>query len=102
MQIPLLDLLSFSFSLLIAAFWGILVIRKNLIVILIALELMLLSISFNFLVFSIHLDDIFGQISALLVLAVAGSESAVGLAILVAYYRLKSDISVDIISSLKG
>jgi len=95
-------LLHFSLALFIASIWGIVVIRKNLISILIAIELLLLSASLNFIFFSVMLDDILGQVFALLILSVAGAESAIGLAIVVIFYRLKADISIDMISSLKG
>lgn len=102
MEITLTQLLHLSLALLVASLWGVFVIRKNLISILIALELLLLSASLNFVFFSVFLDDIVGQIFALLILAVAGAESAIGLAIVVIFYRLKSDISIDMISALKG
>jgi len=63
---------------------------------------MLLSINLNFIIFSLILDDIIGQLFALFVLTVAAGESAVGLALLVIYYRIKGIISIDFISSLKG
>jgi len=102
MNITLPFLLHFSLALFIASIWGIIVIRKNLISILIAIELLLLSASLNFILFSVMLDDILGQVFALLILSVAGAESAIGLAIVVIFYRLKADISIDMISSLKG
>lgn len=94
--------LSFSLILFLIGVWGIFVLRKNLIVVLISIELMLLAINFNFILFSIYLDDLIGQIFALLVLTVAAAESAIGLAILVAYYRLRGVIAVDYINRLKG
>jgi NADH-quinone oxidoreductase subunit K len=82
--------------------FGIFLIKKNIIIILMAIELMLLSININFVIFSVYLDDIIGQIFALLVLTVAASESAIGLAILVVYYRIKGLISINYINSIKG
>jgi len=67
-----------------------------------SIEMMLLSINLNFIIFSLILDDIIGQLFALFVLTVAAGESAVGLALLVIYYRIKGIISIDFISSLKG
>lgn len=81
---------------------GIFATRKNIILILICVELMLLSINLNFIVFSVYLDDLIGQIFSLFVLTVAAAESAIGLAILVVYYRLKGVILIDKINSLKG
>jgi len=76
--------------------------RKHVIIILISLELILLSANINFVIFSVFLDDILGQIFALLVLTVAAAESAIGLAILIIYYRLRGGISVDLVSLLKS
>jgi NADH-quinone oxidoreductase subunit K len=76
--------------------------RKNFLVILMSIEIMLLAVNLNFIFFSIYLDDLIGQIFALYVLTVAAAESAIGLAILVVYYRLRGIIAVDNISSLKG
>lgn len=81
---------------------GIFATRKNIILILICVELMLLSINLNFIVFSVYLDDLVGQVFSLFVLTVAAAESAIGLAILVVYYRLKGVILIDKINSLKG
>lgn len=82
--------------------FGILLNRKNLIVMLMAIELMLLAINMNFIVFSILLDDIVGQIFSLFILTVAAAESAIGLAILVAYYRVRGTIAIMFINLMKG
>ena len=76
--------------------------RKNFLVILMSIEIMLLAVNLNFIFFSIYLDDLIGQIFALYVLTVRAAESSIGLAILVVYYRLRGIIAVDNISSLKG
>ena len=76
---------------------GIFLNRKNIIILLMSIELMLLSINFNFIIFSIFLDDILGQLFALLVLTVAAAESAIGLAILVIYYRVRGTIAIEFI-----
>ncbi len=81
---------------------GMFLLKKNIIIILMAIELMLLSININFVIFAIYLDDFTGQIFALLVLTVAAAESAIGLAILVVYYRIKGIISVNFINSIRG
>ena len=67
-----------------------------------SIEIMLLAVNLNFIFFSVYLDDIIGQMFALYVLTVAAAESAIGLAILVVYYRLRGVIAIDNISSLKG
>lgn len=69
--------------------------RKNIILMLISIEIMLLSITFLILVSSIHIDDIIGQTYAIYIIVVAGAESAIGLAILVAFYRLRGSIAID-------
>jgi len=81
---------------------GMVVGRKNIISFLMSLELLLLSISINFIAFSAHLNDLLGQITVLFILSVAAAEAAIGLAILVIYYRNKGTIEVDHISSLRG
>ena len=68
---------------------------------LMSLEMMFLAISFNLIFFSIYLDDIMGQIFALLILTVAAAESSIGLAILVVYYRIRSVITVELMSLTK-
>ncbi len=77
---------------------GIILNRKNIIVLLMSIELLLLAINFNFIVLSMMSDDIIGQIAAILVLTVAAAESAIGLAILVAYYRIRGTIGVMFIN----
>ena len=69
---------------------------------LMSVELMLLAVNLSLLVFSVYLDDIVGQIFALLVLTVAAAESAIGLALLVVYYRVRGTISVEFINLMKG
>jgi NADH-ubiquinone oxidoreductase chain 4L len=69
--------------------------RKNLILMLISIEIMLLSITFLILISSINLDDIIGQTYAIYIIVVAGAESALGLAILVAFYRLRGSIAIE-------
>jgi NADH-quinone oxidoreductase subunit K len=63
---------------------------------------MLLAVNFNFIVFSVFLDDVVGQIFALFVLTVAAAESAIGLAILVVYYRIRGTVSIEYINLLKN
>jgi NADH-quinone oxidoreductase subunit K len=81
---------------------GIFVNRKNVIVILMALELILLSVNINLVAFSVFTGTIQGQIFAMLVLTVAAAEAAVGLAILVVYFRNRRDISVENVDLMKG
>lgn len=84
------------------AIWGFFLVKKHLILLLISVELMLLAINLNFFIFSVILEDFFGQFFALFVLTIAAAESAVGLAILLVYYRVKGTIFVSFINLLKG
>lgn len=81
---------------------GIFLNRKNLIVLLMAIELMLLAVNLNFVAFSHYLGDMHGQIFVFFILTVAAAESAIGLAILVLVFRNKSNINVDQLDGLKG
>lgn len=81
---------------------GIFLNRKNLIVLLMAIELMLLAVNTNFVAFSHYLSDMHGQIFVFFILTVAAAESAIGLAILVLLFRNKSSINVDELDQLKG
>ena len=81
---------------------GIFLNRKNVIVLLMAIELMLLAVNTNFIAFSHYLNDISGQVFVFFILTVAAAESAIGLAILVLLFRNKSSINVDELNSLKG
>jgi NADH-quinone oxidoreductase subunit K len=81
---------------------GIILNRKNLIVVLMSIELMLLAVNTNFIVFSYALQDIVGQVVVFFVLTVAAAEAAIGLAILVVLFRNKNSIEISSISELKG
>tara|TARA_B100001250_G_C19251851_1_gene551062 strand:+ start:240 stop:545 length:306 start_codon:yes stop_codon:yes gene_type:complete len=81
---------------------GIFLNKKNVIIILMSIELILLSISINFVAFSSYLNDISGQVFVMFILTVAAAEAAIGLAILVVFYRNKSSISVEDINQMKG
>ena len=82
--------------------FGIFLNRKNVIVILMSVELMLLSVNINFVAFSAALGDLTGQVFAMLVLTVAAAEAAIGLAILVAFFRNRNTIAVEDINMMKG
>ncbi|TXC71547.1 NADH-quinone oxidoreductase subunit NuoK [Sphingomonas ginsenosidivorax] len=81
---------------------GIFLNRKNLIVILMAIELILLAVNLNLVAFSAYLHDLVGQIFAMFVLTVAAGEAAIGLAILVIYFRGRGTIAVDDVNRMKG
>ena len=82
--------------------FGIFLNRRNVIVILMSIELMLLSVQVNLVAFSAYLHDLTGQVFAMFILTVAAAEAAIGLAILVAFFRNKGTIAVEDISGLKG
>ena len=82
--------------------FGIFLNRKNVIVILMSVELMLLAVNINLVAFSFYLQDLTGQVFALFVLTVAAAEAAIGLAIIVVYFRNRGSIDVDQINMMKG
>ncbi len=82
--------------------FGIFLNRKNVIIILMSIELMLLAVNINLVAFSAFLQDLTGQVFALLVLTVAAAEAAIGLAILVTYFRNRATIAVEDINMMKG
>lgn len=90
------------FYLFIIGLIGIFFVRRNMLIVLMSIELLLLSVNLNFVFFSCLNDDIIGQVFSFFILTVAASESAIGLSLLVIFFRLKSVISVDAISMLKG
>jgi len=81
---------------------GIFLNRKNVIIILMSIELILLAVNINLVAFSTHMGDIVGQVYALFVLTVAAAEAAIGLAILVVFFRNRGSIAVDDINLMKG
>ena len=81
---------------------GIFLNRKNVIVILMAIELILLSVNINFVAFSAFLNDLVGQVFAMFVLTIAAAEAAIGLAILVIYFRGRGSIAVDDVNRMRG
>lgn len=81
---------------------GIIINRKNLLLLLMCIELMLLAVNTNFVAFSSYLQDIHGQIFVFFILTVAAAESAIGLAILVVYFRSKQTINIEYLNDLKG
>jgi len=94
--------LKVTFFLFFSGLIGVFVFRKNLIILLISLELMLFGVNLNFLFFSVFLDEFFGQIVGLLVLTLAAAEASLGLAFMVNYYRNSGVIATDALSFLKG
>ena len=102
MTIGLSHYLSVAAILFTVGILGIFLNRKNVIIILMSIELMLLAVNINLVAFSTALGDMVGQVFALLVLTVAAAEAAIGLAILVTYFRNRGSIAVEDINLMKG
>lgn len=98
----LLKYFTFSMIIFLLGLWGILLNRRNLLIMLMSIELMFLAVNLNFLVFSVSLDDMMGQLFALLVLTVAAAESAIGLAIFVLTFRVRGTIAVEFRNCIQG
>ena len=95
-------ILSVTVSLFLIGSLGLVLNRKNVLITIMSVELMLLSVNLNFIIFSIYLDDITGYIFVLFILTIAATESAIGLAILSIYYKLKQSIQMDKIKVIKS
>ncbi|MBL4597889.1 MAG: NADH-quinone oxidoreductase subunit NuoK [Rhizobiaceae bacterium] len=102
MEIGLTHYLSLGAVLFTIGMLGIFLNRKNVIIILMSIELILLAVNINFVAFSNHLGDLVGQIFALLVLTVAAAEASIGLAILVVFFRNRGSIAVEDVNVMKG
>jgi len=102
LEIGLAHYLTVAAILFTLGLFGIFLNRKNVIIILMSIELMLLAVNVNFVAFSAFLHDLVGQIFAMFVLTVAAAEAAIGLAILVVYYRNRGSIAVEDINMMKG
>ncbi|MBK93172.1 MAG: NADH-quinone oxidoreductase subunit NuoK [Rickettsiales bacterium] len=99
---PIINYLVLSSIIFSIGLLGIFINRKNMITILMSIELMLLGVNINFVGFSNYLNDLSGQIFAMFILVVAAAEAAVGLAILTVFFKNKGTISVDKINQMKG
>ena len=102
MEVSLGHYLSVAAILFTVGVLGIFLNRKNIIIILMSVELILLAVNINFVAFSSYLGDLKGQVFALFVLTVAAAEAAIGLAILVVYFRNRGSIAVEGVSQMKG
>ncbi len=102
LDIGLAHYLSVAAVLFTLGIFGIFLNRKNVIIILMSIELILLAVNINLVAFSTFLGDIVGQVYALLVLTVAAAEAAIGLAVLVAYFRNRGSIAVEDVNLMKG
>ena len=102
LDIGLTHYLSVAAILFTLGVFGIFLNRKNVIIILMSIELMLLAVNINLVSFSVYLNDLVGQVFAMFVLTVAAAEAAIGLAILVVYFRNRGSISVENVNMMKG
>ena len=101
-MITLEHYLTVAAALFVIGIFGIFLNRKNIIILLMSIELMLLSVNINLVAFSTFLNDLVGQIFTLFVLTVAAAEAAIGLAILVSFFRNRGTIAVEDVSVMKG
>ena len=102
MSIPLTHYLTLAAIIFTLGVFGIFLNRKNVIVILMSIELMLLSVNINLVAFSSYLGDLVGQVFTMFVLTVAAAEAAIGLAILVVFFRNRGTIDVEDVNVMKG
>ena len=102
LEIGLAHYLTVAAILFTLGIFGIFLNRKNVIIILMSIELMLLAVNINFIAFSAYLNDLVGQVFAMFVLTVAAAEAAIGLAIIVVYFRNRGSIAVEDINLMKG
>src|SRR3984885_7867561 len=102
MEIGLTQYLTVAAILFTIGMLGIFLNRRNIIIILMSVELILLAVNLNFVAFSAYLGDLVGQVFALFVLTVAAAEAAIGLAILVVYFRNRGTIAVEDVNMMKG
>ena len=100
-MIALLNQLTIATTLFLLGIWGLVLNRKNIIIMLMSIELMLLAINLSLIAYGVHIDDVVGQMLALFVITVAAAESAIGLAILVAYFRVRGTIGVEFVRLMK-
>ncbi len=101
-MVALENYLVVSAILLVIGVFGIFLNRKNVIIVLMSLELILAAVNINFVAFSVFLGDLVGQVFTMFILTVAAAEASIGLAILVCFYRLRSSIFVDEANTMKG
>ena len=94
--------LSTNFLLFIISLTGLIKNRQNILLVLMSIELLLLSVNLNFILVSIYLDDIYGQLFSFFILTVAAAESGIGLAIIIIYYRIRGNILITQKVALKG
>jgi len=87
--------LSANFFLFFAGLFGVIFNRRNILIILMSIELMLLGLNLNFILFSVYLDDLYGEIFSFFILTIAAAESAIGLAVIIVYFRIRGNIDTN-------
>ena len=101
-EITVMHYIMLATMLFVIGITGLFINRKSVITVLMSVELMLLAVNINFVAFSVHLNDVVGQVFTVFILTVAAAEAAIGLAILVIYFRNKGSIGIDTISDMRG
>jgi len=81
---------------------GLFIIRKNLIIIIISLEILLLSINLNFILISLFIDDLLGQLFSLIILVIAAAETAIGLSLIILFFKIRTEINIFLLNNLKA
>jgi len=87
--------LSANFFLFFGGLFGVIFNRRNILIILMSIELMLLGLNLNFILFSVYLDDLYGEIFSFFILTIAAAESAIGLAVIIVYFRIRGNIDTN-------
>jgi len=94
--------LSANFFLFFVGLFGVIFNRRNILIILMCIELMLLGLNLNFILFSVYLDDLYGEIFSFFILTIAAAESAIGLAVIIIYYRIRGNINTNSLFIIKN
>jgi len=94
--------LSANFFLFFVGLFGVIFNRRNILIILMCIELMLLGLNLNFILFSVYLDDLYGEIFSFFILTIAAAESAIGLAVIIIYYRIRGNINTNSLFVIKN
>lgn len=102
MNIDLIKFLLIFMIVFLIGLWGIFLNRKNILIIILSIELLLLGINLKLITFSIYLNDIVGELFTLFILSVAAAESSIGVALLVSYYRIRGSILIEFVNLMKG
>ena len=97
-----IQIFSLNFSLILIGFFGIICNRTNILIVLLSIEILLLGVNLNFILYAVYLDDMLGQIFSLYIFTIAAAESAIGIALLVCFFRQQGSIYIEQLTFLKG